>query len=59
VHNPKTLGKGLWFAKCEHLEVDCYNDSDRAICQDDRESTLGYCVFAWEEIWCHGKARNE
>jgi hypothetical protein len=40
-----TPGKGLWFAKSGHLEVDGYSDSDWAGCQDDRRSTSGYCVF--------------
>ena len=40
-----TPGKGLWFAKSGHLEVDGYSDSDWAGCQDDRSSTSGYCVF--------------
>jgi hypothetical protein len=40
-----TPGKGLWFAKSGHLEVDGYSDSHWAGCQDDRRSTSGYCVF--------------
>ena len=40
-----TPGKGLWFAKSGHLEVDGYSDSDWASCQDDRRSTSNYCVF--------------
>jgi hypothetical protein len=40
-----TTGKGLWFAKSGHLEVDGYSDSDWAGCRDDRRPTSGYCVF--------------
>ena len=40
-----TPGKGLWFARSGHLEVDGYSDSDWAGCPDDRRSTSGYCVF--------------
>jgi hypothetical protein len=41
-------GKGLWFAKSGHLEVDGHSDSDWTGCQDDRRSTSGYCVFVGE-----------
>ena len=41
----ETPGKGLWFGKSGHLEVDGYSDSDWASCQDDRRSTSGYFVF--------------
>jgi hypothetical protein len=38
-------GKGLWFKKNGHLEVEGYCDADWASCPDDRRSTSGYCVF--------------
>ena len=38
-------GKGLWFKKNGHLNVDGYSDADWASCLDDRRSTSGYCVF--------------
>ena len=38
-------GRGLWFKKNGHLNVDGYSDADWASCLDDRRSTSGYCVF--------------
>ncbi|KAK1678811.1 hypothetical protein QYE76_039659 [Lolium multiflorum] len=38
-------GKGLWFKRNGHLNVDGYFDADWASCLDDRRSTSGYCVF--------------
>lgn len=38
-------GKGLWFKRNDHLDVDGYCDADWANCLDDRRSTSGYCVF--------------
>ncbi|XP_071683308.1 uncharacterized protein [Lolium perenne] len=38
-------GKGLWFKRNGHLNVDGYCDADWASCLDDRRSTSGYCVF--------------
>jgi len=38
-------GKGLWFKRNGHLEVEGYCDADWASCLDDRRSTSGYCTF--------------
>ncbi|CAD6271158.1 unnamed protein product [Miscanthus lutarioriparius] len=38
-------GKGLWFKKNNHLNVEGYCDADWASCLDDRRSTFGYCIF--------------
>lgn len=38
-------GKGLWFKRNCHLDVEGYCDADWASCLDDRRSTSGYCVF--------------
>ena len=38
-------GKGLWFKKNNHLNVEGYCDADWASCLDDRRSTSGYCTF--------------
>jgi hypothetical protein len=38
-------GKGLWFKRNGHLNVDGYCDADWASCLDGRRSTSGYCVF--------------
>jgi len=38
-------GKGLWFKRNGHLDVEGYCDADWASCLDDRRSTSGYCVF--------------
>nr|AAP21414.1 putative polyprotein [Oryza sativa Japonica Group]ABF99446.1 retrotransposon protein, putative, unclassified [Oryza sativa Japonica Group] len=40
-----TPGKGLWFRKNGHLNVEGYCDADWASSMDDRRSTSGYCVF--------------
>jgi hypothetical protein len=38
-------GKGLWFKRNGHLDVEGYCDADWASSLDDRRSTSGYCVF--------------
>ncbi|WVZ66155.1 hypothetical protein U9M48_015421 [Paspalum notatum var. saurae] len=38
-------GKGIWFRKNQHLDVEGYCDADWASNLDDRRSTSGYCVF--------------
>jgi len=38
-------GKGLWFKRNGHLNVEGYCDADWESCQDDRRSTSGYCTF--------------
>src|SRR5438132_929200 len=38
-------GKGLWFKRNGHLDVEGYCDADWVSCLDDRRSTSGYCVF--------------
>ena len=43
-------GKGLWFKKNGHLNVDGYSDADWASCLDDRRSTSGYCVFVGGDL---------
>jgi hypothetical protein len=40
-----TLGRGLWFRKNGHLDLEGYCDVDWASSRDDRRSTSGYCVF--------------
>nr|ABG22578.1 retrotransposon protein, putative, unclassified [Oryza sativa Japonica Group] len=40
-----TPGKGLWFRKNGHLNVEGYCDADWASGMNDRRSTSGYCVF--------------
>jgi hypothetical protein len=35
-------GKGLWFKRNGHLDVEGYCDADWASCLDDRRSTSGY-----------------
>ena len=40
-----TPGKGLWFRKSKHLDLEGYCDADWASSKDDRRSTSGYCVF--------------
>jgi len=40
-----TPGKGLWFRKNGHLDVEGYCDADWVSSKDDRRSTSGYCVF--------------
>ena len=43
-----TPGKGLWFKRSGHLEVDGYSDSDWASCQDDRRSMfVGGNLVSW------------
>ena len=38
-------GKGLYFAKHDHLLVEAYSDADWAGSMTDRRSTSGYCTF--------------
>nr|AAP54332.2 retrotransposon protein, putative, unclassified [Oryza sativa Japonica Group] len=38
-------GKGIWFKKNGHLDMEGYCDADWGSCLDDRRSTSGYCVF--------------
>jgi hypothetical protein len=38
-------GKGLFFRKNGHLNIEGYCDSDWASFADDRKSTSGYCIF--------------
>ena len=38
-------GKGLYFAKHDHLLVEAYSDADWAGSVTDRRSTSGYCTF--------------
>jgi hypothetical protein len=40
-----TPGKGLWFRKNQHLNLEGYCDADWTSSRDDRRSTSGYCVF--------------
>jgi len=40
-----TPGRGLWFRKNGHLDLEGYCDADWASNKDDRRSTSGYCVF--------------
>ena len=40
-----TPGRGLWFKKNMHLDLEGYCDADWASSSDDRRSTSGYCVF--------------
>jgi hypothetical protein len=40
-----TPGRGLWFKKSGHLDLEGYCDADWASSRDDRRSTTGYCVF--------------
>ena len=40
-----TPGKGLWFRKNKHLDLEGYCDADWASSKDDRRSTSRYCVF--------------
>ena len=41
----RTPGRGLWFRKNGHLDLEGYCDADWASNRDDRRSTSGYCVF--------------
>jgi len=43
-------GKGLWFKRNQHLDVEGYCDTDWASSVDDRRSTSGYCVFVGGNI---------
>jgi hypothetical protein len=43
-------GKGLWFKRNGHLDVEGYCDADWASCLDDRRSTSGYCVFVGRNL---------
>src|SRR5207237_2096293 len=38
-------GKGLWFKRNQHLNLEAFCDADWASSVDDRRSTSGYCVF--------------
>jgi hypothetical protein len=38
-------GKGLWFKRNGHLNVEVYCDVDWASFLDDRRSNSGYCTF--------------
>src|SRR6266542_1166182 len=38
-------GRGLWFKKNQHLNLEAFCDADWASSVDDRRSTSGYCVF--------------
>jgi len=38
-------GKGLWFKRNDHLNIEGYCDADWASFLDDRRSTSGYCTF--------------
>ena len=38
-------GKGLFFARHDHLRVEAYTDADWAGSITDRRSTSGYCTF--------------
>jgi hypothetical protein len=40
-----TPGRGIWFRKNGHLNLEGYCDADWASSRDDRRSTSGYCVF--------------
>ncbi|CAD6223427.1 unnamed protein product [Miscanthus lutarioriparius] len=40
-----TPGRGLWFRKNRHLDLEGYYDADWASSRGDRRSTSGYCVF--------------
>jgi hypothetical protein len=40
-----TPGKGLWFKRNKHMNLEGYCDADWASSRDDRRSTSGYCVF--------------
>ena len=43
-------GKGLWFKRNQHLDVEGYCDADWASSTDDRRSTSSYCVFVGGNI---------
>ena len=40
-----TPGRGLWFRKNGHLDLEGYCDADWGSSKDDRRSTSRYCVF--------------
>ncbi|WVZ95817.1 hypothetical protein U9M48_041533 [Paspalum notatum var. saurae] len=40
-----TPGRGLWYKRNAHLNLEGYCDADWASSKDDRRSTSGYCVF--------------
>jgi hypothetical protein len=40
-----TPGKGLWFKKNKHMDLEGNCDADWASSRDDRKSTSRYCVF--------------
>jgi hypothetical protein len=38
-------GRGLWFKRNKHMNLEGYCDTDWASSRNDRRSTSGYCVF--------------
>jgi hypothetical protein len=40
-----TPGRGIWFKKNGHLNLEGYCDADWGSSRDDKRSTSGYCVF--------------
>jgi hypothetical protein len=44
-HLKGTPGRGLWFKKNGHLDLEGYCDADWASSKDNRSSTSEYCVF--------------
>jgi len=51
-------GKGLWFKKNNHLNVEGYCDADWASCLDDRRSTSGYCTFVGGNLVSWGSKKQ-
>ena len=45
-----TPGRGLWFRKSGHPNLEGYCDVDWASSRDDRRSTSGYCVFVGSNL---------
>ncbi|KAK2997364.1 hypothetical protein RJ639_025480 [Escallonia herrerae] len=43
-------GKGLFFRKNEHRNLEAYTDADWAGSITDRKSTSGYCIFVWGNL---------
>ena len=50
-------GKGLFFMRDNHLQVEAYTDSDYGGSVIDRRSTSGYCTFVGGNLvtWCSKK----